>query len=51
MEYVNNGYTGKVEGGLTIVHSPDGHLVYCKRTEIKTEMGLKMLVDFICEVA
>ena len=50
IEYCNKGFTGKVDNGRVIVHSPDGHLVTCRRTEIKTLDGLKMLVDYISEV-
>ena len=51
MEYVNQGYTGRVKEGRVIVHSPDGHLMMNRQTEIATIEGLKMLIDYICEVA
>ena len=51
MEYVNNGYSGKVVEGRVIVHSPDGHVIMNRQTEIQTEEGLKMLVDYVSEVA
>ena len=49
MEYSNNGYTGTINGSKTIVHSPDGHVVYHNSTQIQTIEGLQMLVDYIVE--
>ena len=51
MEYTSNGYTGRIIGDRVIVHSPDGHIIVSRHTEISTTEGLKMLVDFVSEVA
>ena len=51
LEYINNGFTGIVREGRVIVHSPEGHIIVSRPTEISTHEGLKMLVDYVSEVA
>lgn len=44
LRYTKNGYTGEVSNNRTIVHSPDGHIILCRRTNIKTEEDLKLFM-------
>lgn len=41
MEYVLNGYTGNITEGRLIIHSPDGHVMFCRRMEIENKEELK----------
>ena len=50
MEYVIKGYSGRVEGERTIVHSPDGHLILCRKTNIKTREDLKIFMTNLYKI-
>lgn len=51
LEYIHKGFTGRVNEGRVTVHSPEGHIIVCRPTEIVTEEGLQMLVEYVSEVA
>lgn len=50
MEYIINGYSGRVNEGNTTVHSPDGHLILCRKTNIKTKEDLKFFMENLYEI-
>lgn len=50
LEYTKNGYTGIIRNGRTIVHSPDGHIILCRQTNIKTQEELKQFMIDLCGI-